>query len=171
MQLINLTKGQVAQVSDEDFEYLSRWKWRAQYSDLTESYYAVRNEYRGGPKRSKQRKKVAILMHREVMRRMLNRTRLSKKKVVDHINHDTLKNTRDNLRYVSYRQNMQNLRKNKSSKYPGVSWNTQKQKWVSQIRVDGEIQHLDFFDIEEDAAEAYKTACQDLIGEKLIHDL
>lgn len=42
MKEIPLTQGQVAIVSDEDYEDLSQFKWFAYYSTFTRSFYAKR---------------------------------------------------------------------------------------------------------------------------------
>jgi excisionase family DNA binding protein len=57
---ISLTKGQVALVSSEDFEPLSRYRWYALWSKKLSSFYAVRYEYRDG-------KRWIISMHRQVL--------------------------------------------------------------------------------------------------------
>ena len=40
----------------------------------------------------------------------------------------------------------------------GYSWNNQKQKWQSRIKINQRIHHLGFFDNEEDAHHAYLIA-------------
>jgi len=74
--------------------------------------------------------------------------------VVDHINGNTFDNRRCNLRVITQAQNTINKASlaNSSSKYIGVYWNKQKQKWHSKIQVDGQTIHLGYFDRESDGA-------------------
>ena len=50
--------------------------------------------------------------------------------------------------------------KKATSKHRGVCWNTQKQKWMSKITVDGQQHFLGLFGNESKAAEAYAAACR-----------
>jgi hypothetical protein len=43
MKEIQLTQGKVALVDDDDFDYLSQWKWYAHKPSTRDIYYAVRN--------------------------------------------------------------------------------------------------------------------------------
>jgi len=43
MKEILLTKGQVAIVDEDDFNWLNQWKWSASQNDHTKRFYAVRN--------------------------------------------------------------------------------------------------------------------------------
>lgn len=91
--------------------------------------------------------------------------------MVDHINHDTLDNRRQNLRVVTRRQNQANMRKCSkatSSKYKGVSWDKSRNKWMAALgpKVEGKTRriHLGRFDREEDAALAYNKGASALFG-------
>src|SRR5260370_40767547 len=55
---IPLTKGKVALVDDEDFEWLNQWNWYA--SEDRNTFYAVRTDYSTG-------KRVRIYMHRFII--------------------------------------------------------------------------------------------------------
>lgn len=59
--------------------------------------------------------------------------------VVDHINGRTEDNRRENLRVVKQQQNLLNkgLMTNNTSGVAGVGWDKQRQKWVSEIRMNG----------------------------------
>ena len=157
---IFLTQGQIALVDNEDFDYLNQFNWAAQYNTKTKSYYAIRSKccgYFDG----KQKKKT-LRMHRLIMD-------AEKGIEIDHINHDTLDNRKENLRIVTTRQNNQNRSGNFSSKYPGVSWNKRENKWRSYIRIGDKQKHLGYFKDEDKAFQAYKNALSNL-GEVLIGD-
>lgn len=55
---------------------------------------------------------------------------------IDHIDRDKLNNQKSNLRLVTRSQNMVNVpkQKNTSSKYKGVCWDKQYNKWRTSIR-------------------------------------
>lgn len=79
---------------------------------------------------------------------------------VDHINHDTIDNTRDNLRVVTpaeNHQNRSNSHKRNTSGVRGVKWTKQNGKWKADVRANG-IRFERFFDNKEDAIEAVKKA-------------
>lgn len=69
-------------------------------------------------------------------------------KQVDHINHNTLDNRKQNLRLVSNQENNFNKDVN------GVYWNSNKKKWVGNLTFDG-VRHQKCFK-EYDDAKAYR---------------
>ncbi|MDO7874299.1 HNH endonuclease [Hymenobacter sp. ASUV-10] len=82
--------------------------------------------------------------------------------IVDHIDNDPGNNHYTNVRWVTKRQNCQNLLGNKngssSSKYVGVSWKKREQRWAAQIRLDGKNKGLGTFKDELEAAKVYDQA-------------
>lgn len=159
MKEIHLTKGQVALVDDEDYEYLNQWKWCAQWESHTKSYYASRKRYLGMI--NGKRKQKTIRMHRLIMDAPTG-------KQVDHINHNTLDNCKENLRIVTNRQNKQNRKHKGSSKYPGVSWIKSSSKWQATIHINGKNKNLGYFKEERAAAKTYENACRKLFNEELV---
>ena len=78
--------------------------------------------------------------------------------VVDHIDNNKLNNKLTNLQLISHRENSSKDKKNGSSQYTGVSWKKNRNKWVANIKINGEKKHLGYFISEETAAEAYQKA-------------
>jgi hypothetical protein len=98
MKLIPLSKGLSAQVSDEDYESLSKFKWCASLESRGTKWYAVRwmSVARG--------KRVKLRMHCVVMGRLpLPNDGL----VVHHRDDDSLNNQRENLEVITQTENMQ----------------------------------------------------------------
>lgn len=77
--------------------------------------------------------------------------------VVDHIDNDESNNKLSNLQIIPQRENASKDRKNKTSKYTGVSWDSSRGKWRAQIHIKGKTYALGRFDIEEDARDAYNN--------------
>lgn len=75
--------------------------------------------------------------------------------IIDHIDHNGLNNKRENLRFTTISGNNQNREKKSgtSSKYKGVNWRKDKNKWCCEA--DGK--YLGYFTYEEDAAKKYDT--------------
>ena len=71
---------------------------------------------------------------------------------IDHIDRDKLNNCVSNLRLVTNQQNMFN------TNAKGYYWNKQHHKWHSSIRLDGKQINLGYFDLEDDARQAYLIA-------------
>ena len=134
MKTIQLSQGRFALVDDEDYEWLSQWKWYAHYDPDTKSYYAVRNSRTGNGKQT------TISMHRLIMG-------ATKGQQVDHGSHETLDNQRSNLRLTTQQGNSQNRRlpRNNTSGVCGVKWAKRLKKWQAQITVDGKRKHLGCF--------------------------
>lgn len=165
MKEIILTRGQVALVDDEDYEWLNQWKWTSSFTPSTKSYYARRLQYLKHCKKNEKRK--AIKMHRVIMERIVKRE-LKSKEMIDHINNNTLDNRRYNLRIVSNRQNAQNRKGKTTSKYPGVYWRKERSRWLAKIYLNGKTKYLGQFTNEREAAKAYEKACRELVGEELV---
>lgn len=73
----------------------------------------------------------------------------------------------ENCRWATQTQQCRNYRKRKncSSQYKGVAWNTRDEKWQANIRIDGRLKFLGYFHSEEDAAKAYDDAAVIGFGE------
>jgi len=153
MKLIPLTKGYFAQVDDEDFEWLSQWKWCAHVASNT--VYAVRNI------KIEKGEWALIWMHRQILG-------LTDPKVIgEHSDGNGLNNTRKNIRPATHSQNQMNRasKRNASSIHKGVSWNKQLKKWISVIYIGGEKKHLGCFENEEDAARVYNQWANEYHGD------
>ena len=162
MKEISLTQGQYALVDNEDYERINQMgKWCVNYNIGTKSFYAVK-AVRDFTKKSKQS---LIRMHRVIMD-------CPSDKEIDHINHDTLDNTKVNLRICNHSQNVMNKKPkhNSSSKFKGVHLEKQYYKdktytyWFSQIRINGKTIHLGRFKNEIDGAKAYDKKAIELFG-------
>lgn len=95
-----------------------------------------------------------FVIHKLVAVAFLDHSRCGFKIVVDHIDSDKHNNNVNNLRLVSSRFNLSKDRKNKTSKYVGVSKFGNK-KWKGQVRAEGEL-HYSICDTEEEAYIEYK---------------
>jgi hypothetical protein len=72
-----------------------------------------------------------------------------------------------NCRFITMQQNSFNTspRKNTSSKYKGVHWDSTKKKWRASIMKDGKKMQLGNFNLENDAALRYNEKAKELFGE------
>jgi len=151
MKEIILSSGDVCCVDDEDFEYLNQWKWKPIKS--TYDIYAGRNV------RGKNGKKWAcILMHRLL-------TNAPDNKQVDHIDRNTLNNSRSNLRLCSQSQNQANSigSSSRESKYKGVSRNGS--GWTARTKKNGKMYRFGTYKTQEAAARAYDDGVLEIHGE------
>ena len=153
MRYIELTQGQRATVDDDDWEWLSKWKWRAWWRSDIRGFYAVRTEHADG-------KAKMVLMHRIVMGAYPGQK-------TDHWDHDTLNNQRPNLRLCTNAENARNQRKHLDgrSTFKGATWIAYRQRWQAQIGVSGRKFFLGYFINERDAALAYDRKARELFGE------
>jgi hypothetical protein len=93
-------------------------------------------------------------------------TDISTNNEIDHKNIDKTNNKIENLRVVNNSQNQRNQNKkiNCSSKYIGVSWDKNANKWKAGIGINNKVKYLGLFIIEEEAAEAYQIAYNELMN-------
>lgn len=87
---------------------------------------------------------------------------------IDHINGNPLDNRIENLRLVNQSQNNMNARKRKNttSKYKGVSYRKDTNKWTSYIHIKPKAKkNLGCYDCEEKAALAYNKAALSHFGQ------
>lgn len=152
MREIPLTRGFVAIVDDEDFDWLSQWRWCA--TQRPGRGYAIRSAQCvvDGRKRG-----VSILMHRQILDAQPGQ-------LVDHINGDPRDNRRANLRICTANQNSYNRRAYGRWPYKGLN-QTASGRWKAEVRAEGRRHHVGTFATAEEAARAYDEAAKRLHGE------
>lgn len=86
---------------------------------------------------------------------------------IDHINNDRVDNAWSNLRPADQSENSCNgsLRTTNTSGYRGVSWSTEKRKWVASIVKNRKQFKLGYFSCKHEAYGAYCNAARKLHGE------
>jgi len=149
MAEIQLTKGYVAIVDDDDFAWLSQWKW----------FFTGRYPARSASKEEETAGRPChISMHRAIVG-------ASSGRIVDHINGDPLDNRRANLRFCSLSQNQHNqrLKRDNTSGFKGVR--RDKKRWMARIQLGPERRYLGSFGSAESAARAYDAAALHHFGE------
>jgi hypothetical protein len=177
---IKLTQNKYAMVDNIDYEWLNQYPWCAHKKKVKTAedlWYVSRTVKR------KDGSRTTCKIHRAIMEKILeeegNFELLKKfkenprKYPIDHIDGNGLKNTRDNLRIVTHRQNMQNLNKKQfTSKYPGVYWDKDRSKWAVYIRITPEARKwIGRFDNEEQAFKEYRKAVKKYCNEDVIPEL
>jgi hypothetical protein len=131
-------------ISTSDLETLNKFPntWFAKRNNSTRDFYA-----RGHSPRGKNGERKTVLMHRWI-------TNAPMDKVVDHINHNTLDNTKNNLRIVTPAENRQNLKgaqKQNKSGVRGVSWRSKDKVFVARIGINKKSIYLGSFKTKEEA--------------------
>lgn len=153
MKEIQLTKGQVTLVDDDDFEWLNQWKWYAcvkNYKNAPDQYYALRAFGRG-----------QISMHREILKPPAEMN-------VDHIDGNGLNNQKLNLRQATVSQNGCNRGKQKDNTtgYKGVRFTGMKKRpFRADIKLHGHRFYLGTYATAIEAARAYNEGALRLHGE------
>jgi hypothetical protein len=147
MKTIKLTRGMVALVDDEDYEYVNAFKWHAVQGRKT--FYASRSEY--NPRRR-------IPMHLFILG--------FPNSEIDHRDRNGLNNTRKNLRPASRAQNKANTAKFSTNKsgFKGVSYCPwlKKRQWAATINSNNVRVNLGYFTTPEEAARAYDAKAREL---------
>ena len=157
MKEIRLTKGLSAIVDDDDYEWLSQWKWFAWLSNKSnQTYYAVRKRRKDEVIEGNVGRR--ILMHRVIMKAKIGEE-------VDHKNHNGLDNRKSELRVCTHGQNQQNQRLRSRSLPKGVCQPRGLGLFYAQIRVNGRPYTIGKFKTSVDAARAYDRAAAHLYGD------
>ena len=142
-------------VDSEDMSRLKDHRWHYKKSGKYSPGYAATNTVVNG-------KKTTITMHRFLLG--LNHF---DKKIVDHIDRNSLNNSKSNLRLVTMQENNMNRAgwgKPSSSNYKGVGWCPSHKKWKAFLMIDKKTKNLGRFSCEKKAALAYNKAVKELHG-------
>lgn len=138
-------------IDTDDLEKLIKLNYRytLKWDNVLKSYYVKACVYLG--KINGKYKYKNIPLHNIVMNRQDG-------EVVDHLNHNTLDNRKENLMIRTQHINLYNRKSansNNKSGYRNVTWDKSKQKWIVQLQINCKNKCLGAF---EDVHEAGKFA-------------
>jgi len=103
------------------------------------------------------------MIHQLVAIAFLNHTPCGFKLVVNHKDFNRLNNHINNLEIVTARENANFKHITSTSQYVGVSWDKSKNRWVSNISINGKQKYLGIYKNEIDAHLAYQKELTVLI--------
>jgi len=154
---IELTKGHKAIVDDDDFDWVSQFKWIS-----TSNGKRVRA---GRWTRNEDGERKFIFLYRSIMEK--HGLMAPDRPEIDHINGDSLDDRKSNLRCCTRAENLRNRWGSSMSHtgVKGVSWNAANRNWNAQIGLDGRKIHLGTFSTIEEAKKAYDRAAAGLFGD------
>lgn len=151
-KIIPLTNGGGTIVSDQDYEFLSQFPWRAKRSDgAHDIFHAVRDVEIGG-------KRLTIRMHRLI-------TEADQDQLVRHIDGDGLNNQRSNLQLCTLKPW---TGRPMGSGFRGVH-QVATNRWRAEIEYAGRIHTIGVeYDDARFAARAYDEAARKLYGRNAV---
>lgn len=146
---IPLTRGQIALIDKEDLDKIKNYGWYAIYKKNNNTFYAVTEIDSKG-----------IPMHRFILND-------PEGVQIDHQDHNTLNNRKNNLRLCSPSQNSMNkkLQSNNTTGYKGVYLDKRTGRYRASIRINRRLKHLGYFLTALEANEVYQTTAKNLHGE------
>ena len=123
-----------------DLEDLDRvlsipYTWFAKYDEDIDNFYAVTSWHIPNSNKSK-----PVHLHQFIMN--------ANGKIVDHENHDTLDDRKENLRVIADSNNSRNRKsrnKNNKSGYRNVCWDKRENVWLVQLQIDGKCKRIGKF--------------------------
>ena len=147
---IPLTCGLAMEVDEDDFDYLSQWKWHVHKKRGNGSWYACRTEGRK-----------VIMAHRQILH-----IACGDNAEVDHINGNGLDNRKCNLRKADRSQNQCNSPKRRGTqfRYKGIL-RTKYGRYIACVIKNKRKHYFGHYKTEEDAAKAYDQGAKLLHGE------
>lgn len=130
---IPLSDGSVALVDNEDYSYLSQWKWHVNGG------HPSRTEYDKVVITHQGKRRMAFLAQRITMAREILHAPEGRK--VIHLNGDNFDNRRTNLALAGNRElkHRRDKQAGCSSKYKGVIYQKNVGKWRARITIDGKL--------------------------------
>lgn len=148
---IHLKGGDIS-ISSKDYQNISQYKWTAQMARNWKRYVIASIKLEGKWK--------TVQLHRFILG-------AKKGQEVDHVNGDTLNNTRENLRICTKSQNRMNQDKykNNNSGYKGVHFDRHIGKWRAQVNKDGTYLFSKYYDNLMEAVDAYNKNAKRYHGE------
>jgi len=108
------------------------------------------------------KKRKSFTVHQLVVITFLNHKPLGMKKVVNHINFKKSDNRVENLEIITQRENANRKHLNSTSKYVGVYFSKEKNRWKSQIVINKKTISLGSFKKEIDAHLAYQSKLKEI---------
>lgn len=145
MKKIILTRDKIALVDDEDYDKINKYQWHCAVT--MKGSYSAESRINGK----------LIKMHRFI---------LNVKEEIDHKDNDCLNNQKSNLRICTRSQNMANTSsRGGTSKYKGVYWNKDMNKWAAQIKFNYNAFVIGFYKDENKAALMYNKWAKFHFGE------
>ena len=130
-------------VDDEDYERMQK--------DFNNMKWCVSKNHKGLYAQKRVNKKI-LYLHKYIM----NNT----DGIIDHINHNTLDNRKNNLRITTNANNLRNgtIRTNNTTGVNGVYYDKSRNKYVSKIKVNYKSIYLGRYDTLEEAKKHRKDA-------------